>query len=260
MEHRKRARRIAIVSGKGGVGKTIITANVAASLALFGRKILVIDADLGLANLDIILGVEPKLTIFDALRGGKPLDEIICPTMKGFDLIPAGSSVPEGTIFSEGLARNLEEVVTSLQDRYDVILFDAGAGIGDVVLFFAGIADELLVVATPDPTSVMDAYATIKVLNQLHGKNDFHMIINQANPENAVQVGETITNHLRTVAARYLQSENPIRIELAGSIPLDPLIPRAVRKRQLLVETSPAAPSSYLMNHLANYLDTRLSL
>jgi len=151
---KKRARRIAVVSGKGGVGKTVITANVAAALSLFGRKILVIDADLGLANLDIILGIESKFTIFDTLHHGKPVEEVLVDTTKGFDLITAGCSVPEGTVFTDGLARSVESILTSLEDRYDAIIFDAGAGIGDVVLFFASLAHEVIIVATPEPTSV----------------------------------------------------------------------------------------------------------
>jgi len=259
MESRKRARRIAVISGKGGVGKSVITANVAAALSQSGRKILVIDADLGLANLDIILGIEAKFTIFDALHYGKPAEEIICSTMNGFDLIPAGSSIPEGTIFSEGMAKSMEQLLASLEGRYDAILFDVGAGIGDVVLFFASLADELLLVATPEPTSVMDAYATIKVLNQLHDKSEFMLVINQALPDHAQQVGASIAEHLRSVASRYLQTANPVRIELVSTIPTDPTIPRTVRDRKLLIEAHPEAPSAHLLNSLAGYLNTRLS-
>jgi len=258
MEPNKRARRVAVISGKGGVGKSVITANVAASLSLSGRKILVIDADLGLANLDIMLGIEPKFTIFDALHHGKPVDEVLCPTKMGFDLIPAGSSIQEGTVFSEGMAKNMEKLLASLEDRYDAILFDVGAGIGDVVLYFASLADELLVVATPEPTSVMDAYATIKVLNQLHDKSDFMLVINQAHPDRATQIGASIADHLRAVASTYLPAGSPVRIELVGTIPSDPAVLRSIRDRRLLIEAHPEAPSAQLLNDLAGYLDTRL--
>ncbi len=260
MDHKKRARRIAVISGKGGVGKSFITANVAAALSLSGRKILVIDADLGLANLDIILGIEPKFTIFDALHGVKPAEEVVCPTLNGFDLIPAGSSIPEGTAFSEGMARRLEGVLAELEDRYDAILFDVGAGIGDVVMFFASLADDLLVIATPEPTSVMDAYATIKVLSQLHDKSEFLLVINQANPHRTKQVGDSLAEHLRAVASRYLESANPVRIELVVSIPADPTVPRTIRDRQLLLESNPDAPSAHPLSRLASYLDKRLSM
>jgi flagellar biosynthesis protein FlhG len=258
---KKKARKISVISGKGGVGKTFITANLAAALSSFGRKILVVDADLGLANLDILLDVAPQFTIHDAIHGGLPLNEVLVPTTKGFDLIPAGSGMPEGTMFTETLARNIESFLNILDDRYDAILFDAGAGIGDVVLFFANLADEILLVVTPEPTSMMDAYATIKILHQLHGRSEFSLIVNQANPDCSNKVGASIAAHLQNVISRYLESGdgNPIKLELIGSIPLDSAIPRAVRQRQLLTETDRECPSLCPMNHLAGYLDTRIS-
>jgi flagellar biosynthesis protein FlhG len=255
-----KARRIAIISGKGGVGKSIITANLAAALTQYGRRILVVDADLGLANLDIILGVDPQFTIFDTIHKGTPLDQVLLRTASGFDLIPAGSSLPEGTLFTQSLVGNVESILASLENRYDVILFDAGAGIGDVVLFFASLAHEVLLVATPEPTSVMDAYATIKILHTLHGRSEFLLIVNQANPDHSSQVGASIAGHLRNVISKYLECGNRITLELVGSIPTDPMIPRAVRERKLLIETNPEAPSAYPLNHLANLIDTRLSL
>jgi flagellar biosynthesis protein FlhG len=255
---KRKAHRIAVISGKGGVGKSVITANLAAALSLFGRKILVIDADLGLANLDVILGIEPPHTIFDAIHGGLPVDEILFPTTKGFDLIPAGSSLPEGTFFTQGLAGKVGTILASLEDRYDAIFFDVGAGIGDVVLFFASLAHEILLVVTPEPTSVIDAYATIKVLHHLHGRREFLLVVNQANPNHSGQVGASIVGHLRNVTSKYIASESPIKIELVSSIPVDPTIPLAVKERKLLMETRPEAPSAYLLNHLAGFLDTRI--
>jgi flagellar biosynthesis protein FlhG len=258
---KKRARRISVISGKGGVGKSVITANVAAALSSIGRKILVVDADLGLANLDILLNVAPQFTIYDAIHGAHPLDEVLIPTAKGFDLIPAGSGLPEGTMFTQALAQNMESFLGLLEDRYDAILFDAGAGIGDVVLFFANLADEILLVVTPELTSMMDAYATVKVLHQLHGRNEFCLIVNQANPDCSDQIGASIAAHLQNVISRYMEcgDGNPIKLDLIGSIPIDPAIPRAVRQRQLLTETGLGSPSACLMNHLAGYLNSRIS-
>jgi flagellar biosynthesis protein FlhG len=253
------ALRIAVISGKGGVGKSVITANLAAALSSFGRKILAVDADLGLASLDVILGIEPQSTIFDALHRGRPLHEALIPTTKGFDLLPAGSGLPEGTIVTQALAERVEAGFVSLQDRYDVVLFDAGAGIGDVVLFFANLAHEILLVVTPEPTSVMDAYATIKILHQSYGRSEFLVVVNQADPDRSDQVGASIAGHLRNVISRYLKSDHPVRLELIGSIPRDPAIPRAVRHRQLLIEIAPKAPSTGMMARLADFLDKRIS-
>jgi flagellar biosynthesis protein FlhG len=258
----KKARRIAVISGKGGVGKTVITANLAAALSSSGRRILVVDADLGLANLDIILGIAPQFTIYDALDGTHPLEEVLISTTKGFDLIASGSGLPEGTMFTKALAENIESLLAGLEDRYDAILFDAGAGIGDVVLFFANLAHEILLVVTPEPTSLMDAYATIKILHQLYGRREFLLVVNQANPDCSSQIGASIASHLQNVISRYLATgdHNPVKLNLIGSIPVDPVVPRAIRQRRLLAETSPEAPSVYLMSRLAKFLDTRIAM
>jgi len=257
----KRAHRIAVLSGKGGVGKTVITANLAARLSSGGRRVLVVDADLGLANLDILLDVEPEFTMLDALYGTQSPETVVVHTSKGFDLLPGGSGLPEGTTLTRGLSEGIESILSSIENRYDVILFDAGAGVGDVVLFFASIADEILLVATPEPTSLMDSYATIKILNQEYGKNDFLLIVNQANPANFTQVGGAVVGHLQNVISRFIDSEQkkPVRVELVGSIPLDPAVPQAIRRRQLLSETSPESPSTYILNNLADYIRTHIT-
>jgi flagellar biosynthesis protein FlhG len=258
----RKAHRIAVVSGKGGVGKTVITANIAAKLSLSGQRILVVDADLGLANLDILLGVSPEFTLLDVLHGRQSLDEVLIHTDKGFDLLPAGSGLPEGTAFTQILAEGVETILRSVEQNYDFILFDSGAGVGDVVLFFAGLSDEILLIATPEPTSLMDSYATIKILNQLHGRSEFLLIVNQADPECFGQIGATIVGHLKNVISRFIDSnqEKPVRLELIGSIPLDPALPQAIRRRQLLLESCPDAPSLYLMNNLADYLQARIAI
>jgi flagellar biosynthesis protein FlhG len=254
----KRARRIAVISGKGGVGKTVITANLAAALSSLGRRILAIDADLGLANLDILLGVDPQLTLQDAMRGICPLEEVLLHTNKGFDLLPASSGLPEGALYTSTLVNYIESILGSLDSSYDAILFDAGAGVGDVVLHFANLADEILMVVTPEPTSLMDAYATIKILNQLYKRREFLLIVNQADPDCFQQIGLAITHHLQNVISKFLGSQNPVRLELMGCIPQDPAIPHAIRQRQLLRETNPQAPSTYLINHLADSLNARV--
>jgi flagellar biosynthesis protein FlhG len=257
----KKAHRIAVISGKGGVGKSVITANVAASLSQIGKKVLIIDADLGLANLDVILGISPQTTIYDALYGNCPLDEILMSTDKGFDLIPAGSGVPEGALLTRSMADRMETFLRSLETRYDFILFDAGAGIGDVVLHFANIADKILIVVTPEPTSVMDAYATIKILNQTYHKNEFFLVVNQANPACSDKVGASIVNHLQNVISMYIDAkqQSPVILQLAGSIPTDPAIPYSVMHRQLLAESSPRAPAACQMNNLANFFSARIA-
>jgi flagellar biosynthesis protein FlhG len=257
---RKRARRITVISGKGGVGKTVIAANMAAELSSMGHRVLVVDGDLGLASLDILLGISPRLTIHEALRKSSPLDQALVPTRKGFDLLPAGSGLPENTVFTAALAKELQSVLKDAEYRYDAIIIDASAGIGDFVMFFAGLSDEILLVATPEPTSVVDCYATIKILKQLQGRNEFLLVINQADPECPNRVGFYIASHLQNVISRFIGSAENSRvcIRLIGSIPMDPAIPRAIRNRQLLAEANPQAPAAALMRDLAGYLHTRI--
>ena len=137
---RREARRYAVVSGKGGVGKSVITANLAAAVAASGKSTLVFDADLGLANLDVILGINPKQTLYDVIRGTADVGSVIVQTAGGFDLLPAGSGLVEGTLLTAGMARAVEALLGRLDSDYDAIFFDAGAGIGEVVLFFARLA------------------------------------------------------------------------------------------------------------------------
>jgi flagellar biosynthesis protein FlhG len=246
------ARRIAVVSGKGGVGKTVITANLAAALSSLGRRVLVVDADLGLANLDIMLGVDPQYTLHDVLHGSSPIEKIVLNTEKGFDLIPTGSGLLEGTVLTPAISEKIKSIFGSLERRYDLILFDAGAGIGDVVMFFANLAHEIIVVVTPEPTSLMDAYATIKILHQLHKRRRILLVVNQADPEIPVQIGEAVANHLQNVVSRFL-GENGPQLILIGSLPEDPAIPHAIRQRQLLFEINPQAPSACEINNLAGF-------
>jgi flagellar biosynthesis protein FlhG len=256
----KKARRIAIISGKGGVGKTVITANLAASLATNGRKILVVDADLGLANLDIIMGLDPKFTIQDILYGARTWEEVILHTNKGFDLLPAGSGFAEGSTLTTDLAEKVESLLSALECGYDAILFDVGAGIGEIVLFFANLAHEILMVVTPEPTSLADCYATIKLLKKVHGRSEFLLLVNQANPGCPGQIGTSVANHLQRIISQFIESRGKeVSVQLIGSIPSDPAIPQSIQRRQLLAQFSPQAPSACLMNNLADALHKRIA-
>ena len=257
----KKARRIAVISGKGGVGKTVITANLAASLAAGGHRVLVLDADLGLANLDIILGLDPKRTIQDIFRGICRPDEALIRTATGFDLLPAGSGLQENTVLTRNLSERMETLLAELDSRYDIMLFDAGAGVGEVVLFFAALAHQILVVVTPEPTSMMDAYASIKILKQLYERNEFLLVVNQVNPERPDQTGISVAKHLQSVISKFVDSNTPpsVYLQLLGSLPHDPAIPRSVKNRQLLSETKPPAASVGFVDTIANCLRTKIS-
>jgi flagellar biosynthesis protein FlhG len=250
------ARRYAVVSGKGGVGKTVVTANLAAALAATGKRTLVIDGDLGLANLDVIMGLCPKLTLHDVVRGRADVSEVIVTTPAGFDLLPAGSGLVEGTHVTASLAAWFERVLSSLDRNYDIILFDAGAGIGEVVLFFARMAHGILLVVTPEPTSITDAYATIKVMSKLYEKREFDLIVNLANPTRPAQTGSAVAGHLQEVVSRFLSETGPtsVRLNLIGSVPRDSALPLATSRQQLLLCADPQSPAARSIRQLAEKL------
>jgi len=257
------ARRYAVVSGKGGVGKTVLTANLAAALAASGKRTLVVDADLGLANLDIILGVNPRHTLMDVVRGTASASEVIMPTSGGFDLLPAGSGLVEGTMLTPSLAGTLEALLGSLDANYDLIFFDAGAGIGEVVLYFARLAHEILLVVTPEPTSIMDAYATIKIMARLYQKTEFGLIVNLGNPTHPAQTGSAVARHLQQVISKFLSAggQATIRLNLIGSVPRDSAVPQAISRQQLLVQTDSHSPFTRSIYQLAAALaDKKLSV
>ena len=156
-----RARITAVTSGKGGVGKTFVAANLAAALARRGERVLVLDADLGLANLDVVLNLHPKITLHDVFTGKNRLDEAIVPVASGFSVLLAGSGMVEYSRLTPEVRDQLLETIEALTPRFDRILLDTGAGISDVVLYTLSLAHDVLVVSTPEPTAMTDADATI---------------------------------------------------------------------------------------------------
>src|SRR5215510_7114610 len=173
------ARITAVTSGKGGVGKTFVTANLAAALARQGERVLVLDADLGLANLDVVLNLYPKLTLHDVFTGQTRLEDAILPAPGGFSVLLAGSGMIEYSRLTPTVRDQLHDVIQRVRPRFDRVLLDTGAGISDVVLYTISLADEVLIVATPEPTSLTDAYATIKVLATQQERRSVNLLVNQ---------------------------------------------------------------------------------
>jgi flagellar biosynthesis protein FlhG len=236
------------------VGKSVITANLAAALSAEGLRTLVVDGDLGLASLDVLLGVKPHRTLHDVLHRDEPVEAALIDTQAGFKLLPSGSGLADGTVLTLNVSSRFKEILDSLAPAYDAILLDAGAGIGDVVVYLAGLADELFVVATPEPTSVVDAYATIKVIAQQHGRRDFSLLVNQTDPGDPDAAGARVARNLQLVLSRFLRPEDGVRIRLAGSIPRDPELARSVNTQRLLLRANPGAPFSRTIARLAGSL------
>jgi flagellar biosynthesis protein FlhG len=247
----RRAKVLAVTSGKGGVGKTFVSANLAAALARRGERVLVLDADLGLANLDVVLNLFPKITLHDVFTGRHQLDEAIVPVPGGFSVLLAGSGLIEYSRLTPELREQFVKVLDELAPRFDRIVLDTGAGISDVVLYTVSLADEVMVVASTEPTSLTDAYATIKVLAAQQARRQVRVLINQTHRAGE---GRVIRGQLQQVVDRFVSPADPaspVRLELVGEIPLDPAVREAVKKRQLLLEMSPGAPAAQAFGAIA---------
>ena len=245
---------IAVTSGKGGVGKTFVSANLAAALAKRGYKVLVLDADLGLANLDVVLNLYPKITLHDVFTGKARLEEAILQAPGGFSVLLAGSGMVEYSRLTPEVRDEFLRIISGLVPNYDVVLLDTGAGISDIVLFAVSLASEVLMVATPEPTSLTDAYATIKVLVGQQQRQTVRVIINQATRPGS---GQAITNQLQQVLDRFVVTEpdRPIRLIHMGDIPVDPEVRQAIMRRHLLIQATPGCPAGVAISQLARKLE-----
>ncbi|TSE22678.1 MinD/ParA family protein [Tepidimonas aquatica] len=251
--HPSKGKVIAITSGKGGVGKTFLSANLAAALTRRGLRVLVLDADLGLANLDVVLNLYPKLTLHDVFTGRCTLDEAIVKAPGGFSVLLAGSGMVEYSRLTPEVREDFLRLVGEVVPRYDVVLLDTGAGISDVVLFALSLASEVLLVATPEPTSLTDAYATIKVLATQQRRRLIRLVVNQAARPGD---GRAITQQLQTVLNRFVGGGQgaAVRLVHVGDIPVDPAVKEAVMRRQLLLVHTPGCPAALAVGQIAGRL------
>jgi flagellar biosynthesis protein FlhG len=238
---------IAVASGKGGVGKTNLTANLAVALARRGLRVWVLDADLGLANMDVVYGVRPAHTLEHVLRGEKRLRDIVAEGPAGVRLVPAASGVAALTALTPAQQLHVLDEVDALDGELDVLLIDVAPGISSNVLYFAAAATETLVVTTPEPTAIADAYALIKVLATRWGRHDFPVLVNMA--ETAADAAAAY-ERLASVAQRFLA----VRLESLGWVPRDEAMARAVRAQMPVVFAEPTTPAARAIVGVADRL------
>lgn len=234
--NQKKTQVISVTSGKGGVGKTTSTVNLALALVQSGNRVLILDADLGLANINIMLGFKPQKTIDDILNGNASVEDIIIHHHSGIDIIPASSGVYEVTNISDDSKRSLLAAFESIYGIYDYLLIDTSAGIGSNVLYFNSAAEKVLVILDPEPTSITDAYAVIKVLSN-EGVRNFEVLVNRAAIGND---GKDTFKKLLNATDRFLN----VNVNFIGCIQEDDSVVESIMKQTPLLSIYPSTRAS----------------
>jgi flagellar biosynthesis protein FlhG len=235
---------IAVSGGKGGVGKTLLTANLAYSCATLGQRTLVIDGDLGLSNLDVIMNLRPRGSIDDVLAGECTIADVIVPYAQGLDLLPASSGFLKVAELDRVHKLILLEQIEALDGLYDLILIDCPAGVSRTVQHWAASAGQIVVVVTPEPTSLADGYATMKILSATIGESHFSLVVNMASSEReALDVYERFS----TVSEEFLGA----KVKYLGAVPQDAAARQSVLQRSLLSRNLPFSSAAVAINSVA---------
>jgi len=248
----KRTRTISITSGKGGVGKTTMVANMAYALAQKGNRVLLFDGDMGMANIDIMFGIKTEFSIMDVLRGEKQIHEVITPLAPNISLIPGGSGIVELNRLNAFERRSLVDAVSSLDYKYDYLLIDTAPGIADNVLYLNSAAQVSAVVITPDPASLADSYALIKVLNKEYKETKFSIICNQVRDE---AEGLSLFNRFSEVVNRFLY----IGLDYWGAVPQDQLFRRSTQNQRLILKHEPNSEPAKNLLKISNKLEAAIT-
>ena len=236
---------IAVTSGKGGVGKTNVVGNMAVALSRMGKRVVIIDADVGLANIDIIFNLRPEYNIRHIINSQKTLNQVMVTSDHGIKILPGGSGFAELTQLNEGEKLNLLSEFESLSDQADIIFVDTGAGISSNVLYFNSACDECIVIATREPTSITDAYAMMKILSGEYGTKYFKLIVNMVD---SVAQAKRVYASLSEALDKYLKN---VVLEYTGYIPFDRQLQTAVQKRGLVMDNFPDSMAARAIEKIA---------
>jgi flagellar biosynthesis protein FlhG len=239
---------IAVTGGKGGVGKTNISVNLGVAWAELGRRVMLLDADLGLANIDVVLGLHAEHNLSHVMSGERTLEEIMVTGPKGMKVIPGASGMQHMAELSPAEHAGLIHAFSEVANDVDILLIDTAAGISDLVVSFSRAAQEQIVVVCDEPASITDAYAIIKLLNREHGVSRFRIL---ANMVKTVQEGRDLYNKMCRVTDQYLD----VMLTYMGSVPYDEQLRKAVKSQKPVVEAYPRARASQAFKNLAKKAD-----
>jgi len=244
---RPRVRTVAVTSGKGGVGKSTLATNLAILCARAGKRVLLVDADLSLANIDLLLGMIPKYNLGDVLSGKRAIEEVVVETPYGIKLLPASSGLDRLADLDDFSREKLLRELSKFEDSCDLLILDTATGIGRQTLHFAGAADEVAIVTTPEPTAFSDAYATLKVLANRSRCGQPFLVVNRAS---SAEEARRTAKRIQTVAHRFLGFEP----ELLGYVPEDATVGTSVLRQEPLVSLFPQSPAAQALLNLTDRL------
>lgn len=245
-----RTKVISVTSGKGGVGKTTLISNMALSLSQMGKKVLIFDGDLGMANVDIFFGVKPKGNLLDVLKCNKEISEIITEVSKNIYLLPGGSGIFELQNLTALERRALIDSISQIPMFFDYLLIDTAPGISDNVLFLNSAAQQTAVVITPDPSSFTDSYALIKVLNQKFRENKFSIICNQVQGS---QEGLHLFRKFNDVVSRFMN----VNLHYLGEVPMDERLRLANQRQRLILRQEPNSDSAQAISKICAQIERK---
>lgn len=239
---------IAVTSGKGGVGKTNVSVNLAVAMADQGRRVMLLDADLGLANVDVMLGLHPRFNLSHVMKGECSLDEIIADGPHGVRIVPASSGIKDMAEMSPAEHAGLVRAFSEVDGDIDTLIVDTAAGISDSVISFSRACQEVVVVVCDEPASITDAYALIKLLSREYGQHRFRVL---ANMTHSPSEGKELFTKITRVTDRFLE----VTLDYMGAVPHDPYVRKAVQRQRAVVDAYPACKAAQAFKQLARVAD-----
>lgn len=239
---------LAVTGGKGGVGKTNVSINLSIALAAMGRRVMLLDADLGLANIDVLLGLHPQYDLSHVIRGERSLDEILVEGPEGIQVVPASSGIRQMASLSPAEHAGLIGAFSDVADDLEVLVIDTAAGISDSVINFSRAANEVLLVVCDEPASMTDAYAIVKLLNREYNITRFRVL---ANMVQSPQEGRDLYNKLVRVTDRYLD----VMLNFLGAIPFDDSLKKAVKSQRSVMTAFPRSRIAQAFRSIAKKVD-----